>query len=525
MHLHVHVIPRYRGDVEDPRGGVRHVMPGKGNYLAPEAPSRPTRSAEDSRAGLDPAITAAHGDIAPREPSLATGGGDRFLRHIEPLFESATRISIVAAFVLETGLDVLEDHIDGALARGAHMRVITGNYLNVTQVGALRALLGWSTKGRLEARVVDMAGPARPGASFHPKSWRFEGPAKAVAFVGSSNISRTALGNGVEWNLRVERDRDLRAYHEIVEAFERLWKQSLPLTKEWIDSYELAVESAPRAVALAFAQAEAPAPHDVQIEALAALARSREEDHRRRAVVVLATGLGKTWLAAFDAAAYARANMGGRALRILFIAHREELLDQAAKTFRRMFRSQRARFGFFVGDKDELDQDIVFASVQKLSRNEHLARLAPEGFDYVIVDEVHHGAAQSYRAVLDRINPGFLLGLTATPDRADGADLLGLFDDHVAYRADIAAGIRRKLLVPFDYFGLKDDVDYKAIKWQTTDPGPPELVRQAIEASRAVARQLLAHRVDRFDVTRRWPDGLPAFSEIVKDERSEASIT
>ena len=206
-------------------------------------------------------------------------------------------------------------------------------------------------------------------------------------------------------------------------------------------------------------------PHDLQVEALAALARSREEG-RRRALVVLATGLGKTWLAAFDAYAATRDRLEGRAPRLLFIAHREEILAQAEKTFRRMFHWERPTTGVFAGDRGELDASLVFASVQKLARPEHLARLAALRFDYAVVNEVHHGTAASYRAILDRLDAGFLLGLTATPERADGADLLGLFDEHVAFRADIGTGIQRSLLVPFAYWGLKDDVDYQRIAWR-----------------------------------------------------------
>src|SRR6185295_6517803 len=189
--------------------------------------------------------------------------------------------------------------------------------------------------------------------------------------------------------------------------------------------------------------------------------------------------LGKTWLAAFDHAQLAREL--GRPLRLLFIAHRAELLRQAARTFRRMLRAaaQVRRVGWFVGDSAELDADLVFASVAKLARPENLARLAVQHFDHVVVDEVHHAAADSYRRILDRLDPAFLLGLTATPDRADAADILGLFDDFVAYRADIASGIDLGRLVPFHYLGLKDDIDYENIPWRNRQFDPDALSRAA----------------------------------------------
>jgi diadenosine tetraphosphate (Ap4A) HIT family hydrolase len=163
MHLHVHVIPRYRGDMDDPRGGVRHVIPSKGNYLAHAKP-------------------------------LATGGAsDPFVDHLRPLFATATEIAILAAFVQDSGLEEIDTDVERALARGARVRILTGDYLDITQASALEMLVGWqqTTKsGRLEARIVESQ---RIRRAFHPKSWRFEASTYGVAFVGSSNLSRSAL--------------------------------------------------------------------------------------------------------------------------------------------------------------------------------------------------------------------------------------------------------------------------------------------------------------------------------------------
>ena len=459
MHLHVHVIPRFRGDMDDPRGGVRHVIPSKGNYLR---------------------------DVAP----LATGGDDDpFARHVLPLVERADDIAIVAAFVQESGLDRIRGAVDRALQRGARIRVITGDYLNITQVAALETLLDWEQAthsedacGRFVARVIEVEQLPTRSKSFHPKSWRFESPELGVAFVGSSNLSRSALDSGIEWNLRVDRDRDHTAYARVRDAFEALWARARPLDTAWIAGYAQRAERAELPMPTGEERAEPlelpPEPHAVQLAALEQLRACRAEG-RTRAVVVLATGLGKTWLAAFDHAQLAREL--GRPPRLLFIAHRAELLRQAARTFRRLLRAagQVRRVGWFVGDSAELDADLVFASVAKLARPENLARLAVQHFDHVVVDEVHHAAAASYRRILDRLDPAFLLGLTATPDRADAADILGLFDDFVAYRADIASGIDLGRLVPFHYLGLKDDIDYENIPWRNRQFDPEALSRAA----------------------------------------------
>jgi superfamily II DNA or RNA helicase/diadenosine tetraphosphate (Ap4A) HIT family hydrolase/SOS-response transcriptional repressor LexA len=461
MHLHVHVIPRFCGDMDDPRGGVRHVVPSKGNYLREVAP-------------------------------LATGGeGDPFARHVLPLFDRAAEIAIVAAFVQESGLDRIRFAVDSAVRRGARIRVITGDYLNITQADALETLLDWEQatqsdddgeRGAFVARVIEVERLPTRSKSFHPKSWRFESAEMGVAFVGSSNLSRSALESGIEWNLRVDRDRDRTAYERVRDAFEGLWTRARPLDAAWIEAYARRARRAQLAMPPGEEDAEAlelpPEPHEVQREALERLRGCRAEG-RTRAIVVLATGLGKTWLAAFDHAQLQREL--GRRPRLLFIAHRAELLRQAARTYRRMLRAagEGARVGWFVGEASELAADLVFASVAKLARPENLARLANESFDYVVVDEVHHAAAESYRRILDRVDPAFLLGLTATPDRADAADILGLFDDFVAYRADIASGIELGRLTPFHYVGVRDDIDYENVPWRNRRFDPEALSRAA----------------------------------------------
>ena len=458
MHLHVHVIPRYRGDVDDPRGGIRHAIPSRGNYLRPSP--------------------------------LATGGlADPFLPHLLPLFSRATEVAIVAAFIQESGLELLKGTILSVLARGARVRILTGDYLNITQADALKTLLDWASlarwtedapdaKGTLEARVIEVERLEGATRSFHPKSWRFEGQGLGVAFVGSSNVSLGALATGIEWNLRADRDRDPAAYEQIALAFEYLWPKATPLTAEWVADYakraRLTSAPAPDGEVDRETPEPPPEPNDLQREALAELAQSRAAG-RSRALVVLATGLGKTWLSAFDVEAFGKTQ--GSCPRVLFLAHRAELLGQAARTFRRMFRRSfpDAAPSWFIADHGDLSGNVVLASVQKLSRPENLELLAQRKFDYVVVDEVHHAAAASYRKILGRVEPRFLLGLTATPDRADEGDVLGIFDDHIAYRADLGVGIHRALLVPFAYHGLKDDVDYANIPWRNRRFDPSEL--------------------------------------------------
>ena len=469
MHLHVHVIPRFRGDMDDPRGGVRHVIPWKGNYK--RSPSTP----------------------------LSTGGErDPFLSRLLPLFGLATDVWVVAAFVQDSGLDVLRESVFSVLERGGRVRLVTGDYLNITQAEALKRMLDWQgafsapeEPGAFEARVVETRTLPGRSQSFHPKSWRFEGPVGAVAFVGSSNVSFSALKTGVEWNLRIDRAQDADGYRDVVAAFESTWQSAIPLTFEWVRAYTGRVRSEMRALPPGEQEAEpmgiAPEPHPIQLQALEALATSREEG-RTRALVVMATGLGKTLLAALDADVVRSQRPDGR-VRILFVAHRRELLVQAAETFRRVLRPSLPDFtvGWFVESRSELDGDMVVASVAKLARPEHLAELQKRTFDYVIIDEVHHAHAQSYRRLLAHVNASFLLGLTATPDRADEGDVLGIFDDNMPYRADLGVGIEAGRLVPFAYFGLKDVVDYANIPWRNRK-FDPEVLAAAVQTQQRMER-------------------------------------
>lgn len=441
-HLHVHVIPRELGDVEDPRGGVRHVIPGRGNYLTSQV--------------VDPVPVACdRGDL------LSTGGGRPLFPLLASDLASAEQLDVAVAFVSVSGVERVYDHLSDLLERGGRLRLLTGDYLDITDPDALTQLLDLSTahpSAKVEFRIYESR-----GTSFHPKTYvvkRRSGD--GVAYVGSSNLSRSALEEGVEWNYRVIAERDASGFIEISRAFDSLLHSAAtrPLDAEWVARYR-ARRRPPLASGLVDAVAEPflppPEPNQVQVEALAALTRTRREGFTA-GLVVMATGLGKTWLSAFDSD---RSEFS----RILFVAHREEILEQAMRTFRRV--RPRASFGFYDGEEKRADADIVFASVQTLARRNHLLGFDAGEFDYIVVDEFHHAAAQSYRRLLDHFRPKFLLGLTATPERTDGGDLLALCQENLVYRRDLPEGIRLGLLSPFHYFGVPDDVDYSNIPWRS----------------------------------------------------------
>ncbi len=461
-HLHLHVIPRFDGDVPDPRGGVRHVIPERGNYLGPTGPR------------------------ARAAPTLITQfDGHLRLELLRCLIrEDLDRIDLLVSFVMRSGIDIVKGRLDDALARGAHVRLLTTDYLQVTDSSALGFFLDRLDSdgpGRLEARVF-----SDPSTSFHPKAYIFSSSesGSGVAFVGSSNLSYSGISTGVEWNI------ETREVDNLIGQFDRLWtdERSLPLTAAWLARYEqsraarrLAMEDGAQAtsddlpaVAELEAEAEQPIqPWSVQAEALSALTATRLDGHRA-GLVVMATGLGKTWLAAFD-------STRPEFRRVLFVAHRDEILKQARDVYRQI--RPGGQLTLFTGEERDADGDVVFASVQSLHRN--LGRFDAETFDYIVVDEFHHAAAHTYRKVIAHFRPEFLLGLTATPSRADNADLLALCSDNLIYDCGLVEGVNRQLLSPFRYRAIPDVADYEHIPWRNGRFDPEELTAQIATQQRA----------------------------------------
>jgi len=458
-HVHVHLIPRYSGDVADPTGGVRYVIPGKANYIRETAET----------ALVDNLL-----HLPAKGGSLVRGGEtDPFLQHLLSDIEIADRLDLAVAFVLPSGVDLIEEHIRDLLRRGGQVRFLTGNYNQVTDPEALQRLL--DLDGDLTLRIYDCT-----ERTFHPKAYLISAAnGLQAAYVGSSNLTRTALCNGVEWNYRVDSTHDLVGVCSIQKAFDDVFlhPETREVTQDWIENYRKT--RSPKAIPVVEVQPEAPAevpsPHIIQEEALCALEATRAEGNTA-GLVVLATGLGKTWLSAFD-------SNRPEFQRILFVAHREEILEQSIRTFRKI--RPTARFGKYNGTERTPDADVLFASVQTLSRAPHLRRFARDAFDYIIVDEFHHAAARTYRKVIDYFEPKFFLGLTATPERTDGGDLLALCQENVVYRCDVMRGIKCGLLSPFHYYGVPDEVDYSNIPWQNSRFDEKELTSALATQARA----------------------------------------
>lgn len=478
FHLHVHIIPRYYGDVSMPRGGVRHVIPEKADYpgMVREPGGNTYAAIEQGRNGE---LHLLSGVRAPHERALVRGGDDPLLPHLHAHLAAAVQVDIAVAFVLERGLVEIDEHLKDVVRRGGRLRLLTGDYLDVTEPVALFRLLDLvalaeQSAGTAEVRIFETA-----DGSFHPKAYIMRlSDGDGVAFVGSSNLSHVALGRGIEWNYRVIPARDRVGFGTLVAAFDTLFQHSntRPLDAAWVDRYSARrLVERPRAIEVLPEPLPPPEPHVVQQDALSALEQTRT-DGNAAGLVVLATGLGKTWLAAFD-------SNRPEYRRVLFVAHREEILDQAFGTFRRI--RPTAKLGLYTGDQKAPEAEVLFASIQTLGKTRRLGEFRPDAFDYIIVDEFHHAAAATYRRLINHFQPRFLLGLTATPERTDGGDLLALCGENLVYRYDFWDGIRRGLLVPFKYFGVADEVDYRNIPWRSTRFDEEALTRAVATRSRA----------------------------------------
>jgi superfamily II DNA or RNA helicase/HKD family nuclease len=392
---------------------------------------------------------------APNEPRL----GEMLNRELR----SADRVDVIVAFVRWAGIRLLWGALEALRDRGVPVRLITTTYLGATQRRALDQMadLGVDIKISYDTRSTRL----------HAKAWILHrNSGYSTAFLGSSNLSRQALVDGLEWNVRLASEHAPDIVRKMAQSFEAYWSDPE------FESYDPA-RDAERFDAAVREQNGPPGsdpfvlpglevnPWPYQTEILEALAAERLRHDRWRNLVVSPTGTGKTVVAALD---YRRLHQldssFGRAPTLLFVAHRQEILRQSLATFRAVMNDH--SFGeLFVDGQQPSAWQHVFASVQSLStarmRDEDLGR-----FDVVVVDEFHHAEAATYQRLLERVSPRLLLGMTATPERTDGLDVRRWFDDRAAFEMRLWDALDQRLLSPFQYFGVGEEVDLSALTWR-----------------------------------------------------------
>lgn len=371
-------------------------------------------------------------------------------------FQKAESVDIIVSFLMESGVNMLIKHLGNALKRGAKIRILTGNYLGITQPSAL-----YQIKRKL-GNQIDLRFYNEKNRSFHPKSYIFHYEDYSEIYIGSSNISRSALTSGIEWNYRFRSTTDPESYDKFYETFEDLYQNhSIVIDDAELRRYSKSWHKSAVSKDLERYDAESEdekvkelfEPRGAQIEALCALEHTRAEG-AGRALISAATGVGKTYLAAFDSEKYKR---------VLFVAHKEEILKQAANSFQNVRKSD--DYGFFDGNEKCKDKSVIFASVATLGKSEYLNEtyFPKDYFDYVVIDEFHHAVNDQYMRIVEYFKPQFLLGLTATPERMDGRNIYEICDYNVPYEISLKDAINKGMLVPFHYYGIFDKTDYSQL--------------------------------------------------------------
>lgn len=374
-----------------------------------------------------------------------------FLEKIKDCLRHCNSFSFSVSFIKKAGLVLLYKDIEAAVERGCTGRLITSTYQNFTDIESLKAFYALMSRCsnfqcHLDYECFHDSGYSTLG--YHSKGYLFEYDGYTEVIVGSSNITRYALLKNIEWDVVV---RDEHVFEQALTEFEEKWAATHLLNSEIINLYSnklnFAIERWDMDYDLSAANVK---PNFMQRKALKELNRYRAMGIGR-ALVVAAAGSGKTYLAAFDA-------LNFNPKRLLYIVHEGSILKRSLETFQDVF-GKNVSYGIYSGSHKESDADFVFATNITMSKTLELFR--KDEFDYIIIDECHHAAAETYKKIISYFEPEFLLGLTATPERMDNQDVFAMFDQNVPYELRLRDAIVNDLVVPFKYYGIRDQlVDY-----------------------------------------------------------------
>lgn len=381
---------------------------------------------------------------------------------------SADSVDILCSFIKWSGIRILEPALRMFTARGnTCLRIITTSYMGATDLKAICLL---AELPNTEIKVSYDTHRTR----LHAKAYLIHRDTGfSSAYVGSANISQAALTDGLEWNVKISQYEQPFQWEKIAATFETYWNDGeFEAYNGRIDEDRLQQALIEERGLVESDQFILPnfdlRPYGFQQEILDRIATERQFQQRNKHLIVAATGTGKTMIAAFDFKAWWQSQrdrgITGQP-RFLFVAHREEILRQSLYTFRAVLRDQ--NFGdLMVGSNRPTQFEQLFISIQTYNSQNLSQFVSSEHYDYVVIDEFHHAAAPSYQDLLDHIQPASLLGLTATPERTDGLNIKRFFDDHITAEIRLPDAINRKLLCPFQYFGISDSVDYSSLRWQ-----------------------------------------------------------
>ena len=400
-----------------------------------------------------------------------------FFIYLKQELLNCKKFYFIVSFIRYSGIQLLISTLDELGKQGIQGEIITSVYLNITDSKALQKLLSYKN---IKVKIYNNS-----NESFHTKAYLFEKEKYHSVVIGSSNISQSALYSAEEWNVKLTDSSFFNIYKKSLNQFEKLWhsNEAIELTQDFIDEYEKYKKSVNAQNTFDYRKTKIEqenefVPNSMQKRVLQKLKETRINGNKK-GLVISATGTGKTYLAAMDIKQFFEINSNTENklfkindkksktsnIKFLFIAHREELLENAINVFSKILKIDKNEFGKIYGGLKEIDKSIIFASIQSLRNcyNEFKTSF----FDYIIVDEFHHSMSDSYLKTLSYFNPKFLLGLTATPKRMDGKDILLLCDYNVVDEIGIKEALEEDLIVPFHYFGVNDyTINYDNIPYK-----------------------------------------------------------
>ncbi len=366
----------------------------------------------------------------------------KVLSNILEELDNCSEFYISVAFVTTNGVATIINKLKQLEERGIKGEVLVSQYLNFTQPEALKRLLQFKN---IDLRIATVG-------NAHAKGYIFKNDSHYNLIIGSSNLTAQALSTNHEWNIKVSALTDSGIVEKVVSEFELEFKKATRVTPHFILSYEeiyknqFLVNQKNQNTDTTVNQIVI-APNAMQKEALFNLNKLRREN-KNKALIISATGTGKTYLSAFDALAF-------QAKKLLFVVHRLTIAEEAMKTFKKVFGKNRS-MGLYSGNQRDLACDFVFSTIQTISKSLHLENFEKDHFDYIIIDETHRSGADSYFRLIDYFMPKFLLGMTATPERTDGQDIFQIFDHNIAYEIRLNRAMEEEMLSSFHYYGVSD---------------------------------------------------------------------